>query len=119
MVKTENFIYFITACGFFIGLIYSVLFYTDPIFIVWGTITVTIIFYVISLAASGFFIKSSTLKPSYSLKSDSYDVQLSKAMMQIERREKFLRDTRRYIEDLEQELYSKSQDLDDMDKDLV
>ncbi len=112
MIKAENFIYFITVCGFFIGLVFSILSHSNPIHVVWSTITITIIFYIISLAVSGYFIKNSAIKPSYSLKSEFYDIQLNKAISQIQRRERFLRDAQRYIEDLEAELYSESPDLD-------
>ncbi|MGP1561952.1 MAG: hypothetical protein ACTTIC_07695 [Helicobacteraceae bacterium] len=112
MIKAENFIYFITVCGFFIGLVFSILSHSNPIYVVWSTIAITIIFYIISLAVSGYFIKNSAIKPSYSLKSEFYDIQLNKAISQIQRRERFLRDAQRYIEDLETELYSESPDLD-------
>ncbi len=105
MIKTENFIYFLTVCGFFIGLIFSVLSHIEPIHMVWSTIIITVLFYIVSLASSGFFIKNSELKASYTLKSDFYDYQLGKAMGQIEKRENFLRDSQRYIRDLERELY--------------
>ncbi|MCV6608023.1 MAG: hypothetical protein OIF32_07425 [Campylobacterales bacterium] len=105
MVRTENFIYFLTVCGFFIGLIFSILSNIEAIQMVWSTIAITVIFYIISLAASGYFIKVSELKTAYTLNQDLYDLQLAKAINQIEKRESFLRDSQRYIRDLEEELY--------------
>lgn len=105
MVRTENFIYFLTVCGFFIGLLFSILSDIQAVQMVWTTIGITVIFYIVSLASSGYFIKVSDLKTAYSLNQDVYDLQLGKAMNQIERRESFLRDSQRYIRDLEEELY--------------
>ena len=105
MVKTENFIYFLTVCGFFIGLLFSILSDIEPVRMVWTTIGITVIFYIISLASSGYFIKATDLKAMYSLNQELYDYQLGKAMEQIERRESFVRDSQRYIRDLEDELY--------------
>ncbi len=105
MVRTENFIYFLTVCGFFIGLVFSLLSDIEAIQMVWSTIAITVIFYIVSLAASGYFIKVSDLKTAYTLNQTLYDLQLAKAINQIERRESFLRDSQRYIRDLEEELY--------------
>jgi hypothetical protein len=105
MVRTENFIYFLTVCGFFIGLLFSLLSDIESIKMVWSTIAITVVFYILSLAASGYFIKVSELRTAYTLGQDVYDMQLSKAINQIERRESFLRDSQRYIRDLEEELY--------------
>lgn len=113
MIRTENFIYFLTVCGFFIGLIFSIISHEEAIHMVWSTIAITVLFYIISLAASGYFIKNSEIKAAYTLNSDFYDFQLGKAMNQIEKRENFLRDSQRYIRDLEAELYRETDfDLD-------
>lgn len=111
MVKTENFIYFLTVCGFFIGLIFSVLTHTNPIYIVWITIAVTMFFYIVSLASSGYFIKHSHTKKTYELKTEVYDIELNKAISQIRKRERFLRDSQRYIRELERELYKEQESI--------
>lgn len=108
MIRPENFIYFITACGFFIGLVFAVFSHTAPIDMVWSTLIITVLFYILALASSGFFIKYSQAKQSYSLRSDFYDIQLSKAINQIERRERFIRDSQSYIRELEAELYKEA-----------
>ena len=56
MIKSENFIYFFTACGFFVGLIFSVLNFTEPEEILFFTLEITLAFYlIIHIAVINFF----------------------------------------------------------------
>ena len=56
MVKSENFIYFFTACGFFIGLSFSVLNFSEPEEILFYTLEITLVFYlIIHVAVMNFF----------------------------------------------------------------
>ena len=56
MVKSENFIYFFTICGFFIGLIFSILNFDEPEHILFYTLEITLVFYlIIHVAVMNFF----------------------------------------------------------------
>ena len=56
MIKSENFIYFFTACRFFVGLIFSVLNFTEPEEILFFTLEITLAFYlIIHIAVINFF----------------------------------------------------------------
>lgn len=56
MVKSENFIYFFTVCGFFIGLAFSVLNFSEPEEILFYTLEITLVFYlIIHVAVMNFF----------------------------------------------------------------
>ncbi|MDD3344675.1 MAG: hypothetical protein PHR87_14015 [Sulfurospirillaceae bacterium] len=56
MVSSENFIYFFTICGFFIGLIFSVLNFSEPENILFYTLEITLVFYlIIHVAVMNFF----------------------------------------------------------------
>lgn len=56
MVKSENFIYFFTICGFFIGLIFSILNFNEPEEILFYTLEITLAFYlIIHVAVMNFF----------------------------------------------------------------
>ncbi len=56
MVKSENFIYFFTICGFFIGLIFSILNFDEPEQILFYTLEITLVFYlIIHVAVMNFF----------------------------------------------------------------
>jgi len=104
MMRPENFISFLTVCGFFIGLIFVTITPMDPMMMVWGTIGISLLFYIIALAGSSYFIKYVDLKSGYDLNRDYYEVQLDKAVKQIERREAYLRDSERFIRNLEKEI---------------
>lgn len=45
MIRPENFIYFFTVCGFFIGLIFTILNFSQAEDIVWYTAEITLFFY--------------------------------------------------------------------------
>ena len=56
MVKSENFIYFFTICGFFIGLMFSILNFSEPEEILFYTLEITLFFYlIIHVAVMNFF----------------------------------------------------------------
>lgn len=56
MVKSENFIYFFTICGFFIGLMFSILNFSDAEDILFYTLEITLFFYLtIHVAVMNFF----------------------------------------------------------------
>ncbi|ACZ11332.1 hypothetical protein [Sulfurospirillum deleyianum] len=56
MVKAENFIYFFTICGFFIGLMFSILNFSEAEEILFYTLEITLVFYlIIHVAVINFF----------------------------------------------------------------
>lgn len=56
MVKSENFIYFFTICGFFIGLMFSILNFSAAEDILFYTFEITLFFYLtIHVAVMNFF----------------------------------------------------------------
>ena len=56
MVKSENFIYFFTISGFFIGLMFSILNFPEPENILFYTFEITLFFYlIIHIAVMNFF----------------------------------------------------------------
>ncbi len=63
-MRIENFIYFFTICGFFIGLIFSIINFNEPGNILFYTFIITLFFYLlIHLAIANFLdIKSLSKK---------------------------------------------------------
>ncbi len=56
MVKSENFIYFFTVCGFFVGIIFSIINFLEPEEILFYTLGITLAFYlIIHIAIINFF----------------------------------------------------------------
>lgn len=46
-MRIENFIYFFTICGFFIGLVFSIINFNDPMYILFYTFLITLFFYLL------------------------------------------------------------------------
>jgi uncharacterized membrane protein len=113
MIRPENFIYFLTVCGFFIGIIFSMVATIEPAMVLWTTISITAVFYMIGLASTSWFIKHIDIKAAYTLNRDYYEEQLDKARDQIEKRESYIRDSTRFIRKLEEEILQKK------DEDLI
>ncbi|NPA74291.1 MAG: hypothetical protein GXO12_06215 [Epsilonproteobacteria bacterium] len=54
-MRVENFIYFFTICGFFIGLVFSIINFNEPEYILFYTAIITLFFYLlIHVAIAGF-----------------------------------------------------------------
>jgi len=104
MIKPENFIYFLTVCGFFIGLVFSILTPMEPEMIIWTTISVTAAFYMVGLGSASFFIRYLDVKVGYAINRIEYEEKLDQVIRQIEKREAYIRDSSEFIEDLEQEM---------------
>lgn len=47
-IRPENMIYFLTACGFFIGLMFCIINMSEPIDIILYTLEITLFFYLLS-----------------------------------------------------------------------
>lgn len=103
-MRAENFIYFLTVCGFFIGIVFSLLIEIEPAMVLWTTISITAVFYMIGLGSSAYFIKYIDIKAAYTLNKAYYEEQLDKARGQIEKREAYIRDSTRFIRMLEDEI---------------
>lgn len=50
-IRPENMIYFITVCGFFIGMMFSIVNTLDPVDIILYTLEITLFFYLLSHVA--------------------------------------------------------------------
>ncbi|MDR2639115.1 MAG: hypothetical protein LBC09_04690 [Helicobacteraceae bacterium] len=102
-MRADNFIFFLTASGFFIGLIFALLADFEPLAFVYACVAVTFVFYMIALAASAFFVRFTDIRAAYKLGSEYYETQLDKARSQIEKREIYIRDSIGFIRALERE----------------
>ncbi|MDR3162444.1 MAG: hypothetical protein LBT81_01100 [Helicobacteraceae bacterium] len=104
MIRAENFIYFLTSCGFFVGVIFGLVADFEPLMFVMVSIVMCVIFYTISLASASFFIRAIDIKAAYVIDREHYETQLDKVRSQIEKREKYIRESTRFIEALEDEI---------------
>jgi hypothetical protein len=112
MMRPENFIYFLTSNGFFLGLMYAVLVDLDPFMILYSAAMLSIIFYIIGLASSSFFIRYIDMKSNYDIHRKNKEEVLDKIVLRLEKKERFIRDSHEFIVNLEKEF----QDLEDQSK---
>ncbi len=54
MFSSENFIYFLSVSGFFIGLIFAIFQNLEPFQFLYAVLTIFALFYIIALASSSF-----------------------------------------------------------------
>ena len=109
-MKPENFIYFLTVCGFFIGLFFSVFSGKEALEIFWSSLIVCGIFHIIGIASASFFIKFIDLKTGYNLKREHKEEFLDKMIYFLEKREKYIQDSQYFIENLEKEFLDKKEE---------
>jgi len=102
-MRPENFLYFLSISGFFIGLSFAVFAQDDPFDIFFMAIMISVVFYMVALASSSIFIHYVEYKVGYTLKKTEKEVFLDKMIAQIEKREKFIDDSRYFIQSIEKE----------------
>ncbi|GHV02796.1 hypothetical protein AGMMS50229_00170 [Campylobacterota bacterium] len=112
MVTAENFIYFLTTCGFFVGVIFALISAMEPLTLVIVSISMSAVFYMIALAGASFFIRAIDIKAAYKLDRDFYEAQLDRARALIEKREDYIRDSTRFIRTLEEEILATKEGAD-------
>ncbi len=105
MVSVNNFISFLTLNGFFVGVLFAILKLDDPLMMVVAVIFVTTFFYMIAIASAALYIKNVTFQPRYRIKKDKYENAIDNAIMELEKREVFIRDMYEFVKQLEEEEY--------------
>jgi hypothetical protein len=106
-MRPENFIYFLTVSGFFIGLIFSILSGLEAFMIFLSSIIISVLFYMIGLGSAGMFIKYVDQKAGYNINRNQKEEFLDKIIVFLEKREKYIQDSHHFIENLEREFLSK------------
>ena len=115
-MRPENFIYFLTVCGFFMGLVFSIISEMEPYMIFWAAMILSMVFYIIGLASAGMFIKYIDLKAGYNINREHKEEFLDKIIAFLEKREKYIQDSHNFIENLEKEFLSKKDEGLNLDK---
>ena len=106
-MRPENFIYFLTVCGFFIGLLFSIFEGFGPMMVFYITIGVTTVFYMIGLGSASMFVKYLDLRPDYHFYRDKKEEYLDKIVHALEKREGYIDEVSNFINDLEREFEEK------------
>ncbi len=101
MFKAENFIYFLTVNGFFIGLIFAIMKNFEPFNFLFVVFIVTSFFYMLGLASSGIFIKYISAKQLFYLDKVNLEKAIDYQIGELEKREAEILEAHYFIQDIE------------------
>jgi hypothetical protein len=102
-MRGENFIYFATVSGFFIGIIFSILNDLSIEGFLFATIIITLLFYLIALGSVAFYIKFVEVKRVAYLDKREIDMILDSQIKELEKKEDFIIESYEFIRQIEQE----------------
>ena len=102
-MRGENFIYFASVSGFFIGIIFSILKGFDFFDFLMATFLVTAIFYLVSLASVSFFVKYLNIKQIVFFNKHQVDEILDVQIKELEKCEDFIIQSYDFIKKIEEE----------------
>ena len=102
-MRGENFIYFASVSGFFIGIIFSILKGLDFFDFLFATFLVTAIFYLVSLAGVSFFIKFLNIRQIAFFNKHQVDEILDVQIKELEKCEDFIIQSYDFIKKIEEE----------------
>lgn len=88
-MRPENFIYFFTVCGFFVGLSFSVLTFLQPSDVLLYTAEITLFFYLFVHLVIAYFVDSSNLK-NIVFQKRVYEKNIDEFVYEVENREKVI-----------------------------
>ena len=102
-MRSENFIYFATVSGFFIGIIFSILKNLNFEEFIYMTLLTTLIFYLIALATISLYIKYVDPKKIVFFNKSELDNVIDVQISEMEKKEDFILDSFEFIRQIEKE----------------
>jgi len=102
-MRGENFIYFSTSSGFFIGVIFSILKGLDINSFLFTTFLLTALFYLVALSSVSFYIKYVDAKRIVFFDKKEIDSIIDNQIFDLERKEDFIIESYNFIKEIEQE----------------
>ncbi|AZV47041.1 hypothetical protein C3L23_07070 [Nautilia sp. PV-1] len=102
-MRGENFIFFLASCGFFIGVIFSILHEFDFEHFLYATVLITALFYLLGLASVTFFIKYLDIKKVIYFNKHEIDEILDVQIKELEKKEDFILESYEFIKQIEEE----------------
>ncbi len=102
-MENENFIYFSTVSGFFIGIIYSILKNFEFSDFLFTTFLLTAVFYLISIAGMAFFVKYLDIKKFQFFNKNTIDEVLNIQIKELEKNENFIYENYQFIKQIDKE----------------
>jgi len=111
MFRSENFIYFLSVMGFFIGVIFAVIQGFEPMQFLWAVLVTFMVFYTLALASTSFFIKYLSVKNIFHLDKEGLEKTIDYQINELDRKEDMIREAYYFIRQIEEEelnLYAKN-----------
>ena len=102
-MRGENFIFFLASCGFFIGVIFSILKELDFEEFLYATFLLTAIFYLIGIASVSLFIKYLNIKRIVYFDKHQIDSIIDIQIKELEKKEDFILESYEFIKKIEEE----------------
>ena len=102
-MRGENFIFFLASCGFFIGIIFSILKNLDFEEFLYATFLLTSIFYLVGLATVSLFIKYLNVKKIIYFNKYQVDSIIDAQIKELEKKEDFILESYEFIKKIEEE----------------
>jgi len=96
-LRVENFIYFFTICGFFIGLVFSIINFAEPEYILFYTAIITLFFYLLIHVVIANFLDIKVLSKKFFDK-ERYEEVSDYFIFELETRERRMESLVNYIE---------------------
>jgi hypothetical protein len=103
MFRSDNFIYFLSVSGFFIGLIFGVIQGLEPFEFLSAVLIIFTLFYMIAVASTGFFIKYLAVKNIFYLDKENLEKTIDMQIKELDKKEDIIREAYYFIRKLEQE----------------
>jgi len=112
MFRSENFIYFLSVSGFFIGVIFAIFQGFEPIDFLYAVVITFTLFYIVALASTSFFIKYLSVKNIFQLDKVNLEKTIDYQINELDKKEDLIRDAYFFIRKIEEEelnLYKKKE----------
>jgi uncharacterized membrane protein len=102
-MRAENFLYFATVSGFFIGIIFAILKSAGFLDFLVDTFLLTAIFHLIALGTIAFFVKHLDIKKMVFFNKQEAEEILDVQIGELEKKENFILQSYEFIRQIEQE----------------
>ena len=112
MFRSENFIYFLSVSGFFVGIIFAIFQGFEPIEFLYSVIITFTLFYIVALASTSFFIKYLSVRNIFELDKVNLEKTIDYQINELDKKEDLIREAYFFIRKIEEEeltLYKKKE----------
>jgi len=103
MFRSDNFIYFFSVSGFFIGVIFAIFQGFEPFEFLFAVILTFTLFYLIAIASTVFFIKYLAVKNIFYLDKEGLERTIDFQINELDKKEDLIREAYYFIRKIEKE----------------